>query len=315
MDPTNHLSTDTAEPHDPASPAPDAADPTPANEDRPEPSSAEGGDHAAPEAGEGGEGAELDAGAGDGESGRDGGRRGGAQARIQELVAERNAVTEYAEYWRQRAMELMRAAGKLPPEGGAKSEPPPKLEDFDSTEKWAEAYREWSQQFISRKVETTVEAKTREQREAEKRAETIAAWQQRLTAFAEKKPDALAVIGGRVPITKEMSEVIIASELGPEIAYHLGTHPAEAARIARMSPPQQAAAIGRLEARLEAEKQARGGNPTPPRRQVPKAPPPPTPIDGGGTASIDLENCSLDEYLAHRLGKRRAGPPPARSRR
>ena len=47
-----------------------------------------------------------------------------------------------------------------------------------------------------------------------------------------------------------MAETIRASDIGPEIAYHLGSNPKEAERIARLSPYLQAKEIGRIEAKL-----------------------------------------------------------------
>ena len=51
-------------------------------------------------------------------------------------------------------------------------------------------------------------------------------------------------------ITPEMAEVIKASDLGPEIAYHLGSNPKEALRISQMLPLSQARELGRIEANL-----------------------------------------------------------------
>lgn len=51
-------------------------------------------------------------------------------------------------------------------------------------------------------------------------------------------------------ITPAMAEVIKASEIGPEVAYHLGKNPKEAERIANLSPLAQAREIGKLEASL-----------------------------------------------------------------
>lgn len=53
-------------------------------------------------------------------------------------------------------------------------------------------------------------------------------------------------------ITPAMAEVIKESEVGPELAYHLGKNPKEAARIADLSPLAQAREIGKIEASLVA---------------------------------------------------------------
>jgi hypothetical protein len=47
-----------------------------------------------------------------------------------------------------------------------------------------------------------------------------------------------------------MARAIQASEIGPDVLYHLGTNPKEAARIARLDPILQAREIGKIEVQL-----------------------------------------------------------------
>jgi hypothetical protein len=54
--------------------------------------------------------------------------------------------------------------------------------------------------------------------------------------------------------TTEMAEVILESEIAPEITYYLAENEEKAMQIAQLSPFQQAREIGRIEAKLEAEK-------------------------------------------------------------
>ena len=56
-------------------------------------------------------------------------------------------------------------------------------------------------------------------------------------------------------ITDVMAQTIQSSEVGPELAYHLGTNPKEADRISRLAPLAQAREIGRLQAKLAAAPQ------------------------------------------------------------
>lgn len=53
-------------------------------------------------------------------------------------------------------------------------------------------------------------------------------------------------------VTDVMAETIKASEMGPDLAYWLGTNPKEADRISRLSPLLQAREIGKIEAKLGA---------------------------------------------------------------
>jgi len=73
----------------------------------------------------------------------------------------------------------------------------------------------------------------------------------------------------RVPITPVMAEVIRASDVGPDIAYHLGVNVKEADRISRLPDFLQAKEIGRIEAKLAA---------TPPVKKSTSAPAPVNPV-------------------------------------
>ncbi len=61
---------------------------------------------------------------------------------------------------------------------------------------------------------------------------------------------------GRWQLAPETGELVLYSEFGPEIAYHLATNTEEAIRISGMSPLQQAAQIGRLEASFSSREDA-----------------------------------------------------------
>ena len=54
----------------------------------------------------------------------------------------------------------------------------------------------------------------------------------------------------KLPITDVMAQAIQGSDIGPDIAYHLGSNPKEAARIAKLSPVLQAKEIGKIEVNL-----------------------------------------------------------------
>lgn len=229
-------------------------------------------------------------------------KKGGAEDRIQQLVAERNATKEYADYWRERYLQDI-AAGKQPPPAADEPKPAPTLADFEfDAAKWGDAYAKWAREDAAQAARAAAREEVQSASTEQAKAAARAQWNQRLGEFAKTKPDAAAVIANpALPITDAMTEVITASERGPELAYHLGTNPAEAARIARLSPAQQAAALGRIEAGLSA--------PAPKLKPKPKptnAPEPPNPVGGGGAApGINLETCSLDDYLKARLGKNR----------
>ena len=72
-----------------------------------------------------------------------------------------------------------------------------------------------------------------------------------------------------LPVTEAMARAIQASEIGPDVLYHLGNSPNEAARISRLDPILQAREIGKIEARLGAE---------PPVKRTSNAPAPIAPV-------------------------------------
>jgi len=80
-----------------------------------------------------------------------------------------------------------------------------------------------------------------------------------------------------LPITTVMAQTIQASDIGPDIAYHLGSNPREAERISRLSPYLQAKEIGRIEAKL-------ADSPAPVKKTT-NAPPPIKPVTAKGTSA------------------------------
>lgn len=68
---------------------------------------------------------------------------------------------------------------------------------------------------------------------------------------------------GGPAISNEMAEVIKASDLGPEIAYHLGQNVSESFRIYNLSPLQQAREIGKIEANLMANPSTKNASSAP----------------------------------------------------
>ncbi len=147
---------------------------------------------------------------------------------------------------------------------------PPKLENFESPEAYAETLAE-------QKAEQLVQR--REQ--ARQEAEVIEAYLDRQEEARTKYDDFDQVALNRsVPITDVMAETIRSSELGPDLAYFLGSNLKEAERISRLAPFLQAKEIGRIEAKLAA---------APPVKKTSSAPAPITPVTArtSGSPSYD----------------------------
>jgi hypothetical protein len=95
-----------------------------------------------------------------------------------------------------------------------------------------------------------------------------------------------------------MAQTIQASEIGPDVAYFLGSNPKEADRISRLAPLLQAREIGKLEAKIASD---------PPVKKVSSAPAPITPIRGGKvnapavydtTDPRSIKSMSTSEWIA-----------------
>lgn len=220
-----------------------------------------------------------------------------ARERIEDLVAERNALKKYAEYL-QTQMAVKPAEAPPPAEQPAAvvtTDDAPTLEGvgFD-TDKWTKAMHAWTAKQIEKGVTSAI---TNVQVKAEQ-ATQRQAFETRMAAVAASTPDFQLVLGNpALPrLDNEAAKLVIASELGPQILYHLGKNPDKAARIARQNSTGQAAAIGRLEAEIQIAAKS------PPQKKTPtitKAPAPPTPTPAGGAARVDPMTMSMADFVKH----------------
>jgi hypothetical protein len=137
-------------------------------------------------------------------------------------------------------------------------------------------------------------AETQADNEKKATQEKVTTYNERANKAREAHPDFDTVVDQDLPVSKAMMESIIDSELGAEIAYHLGKNPAEAHRISLLSPLAAAREIGKLEAKLTpAEK--------PTIEEPSKAPKPATPVKGTSTPSnVPSDNDSITDWLAKR---------------
>lgn len=134
--------------------------------------------------------------------------------------------------------------------------------------------------YLEAQIEHRAEQKAREkleQREKAEQSERMAeSFQEKAEKASERYPDFSVVVGNpALSINEAMAEFISESDLGPDLAYHLGKHPLDAARIASMSPVKAARELGRLESEIAARPKA---NPS-------KAPEPITPVGSRGKST------------------------------
>ena len=94
----------------------------------------------------------------------------------------------------------------------------------------------------------------------------------------------------KLPVTNVMAETIQSSEIGPELAYYLGSNPKEAERISRMTPLSQAKEIGKIEAKLVS---------APPVKKTTSAPAPISPVTArsSGSPAFDTTDPRSDKTM------------------
>lgn len=204
------------------------------------------------------------------------------QKRIDEVTAKKYEAEREAAYWR----GIAEASGRqqppqAPPEG------PPREDQFETWDEYDQA-----------RIEYAVEQKLRARDEQTQRTTVLRTYEERAAKARESKPDYESVVNNpSLSITPIMAEVIRVSEAGPEVAYHLGTNPGEAARIAALPDYLQAAELGRLEARLTPMVQQ-------PAQQRAAPPPPPKTLSG---VSAGINKSPSDMSMAEYVAARKAG--------
>jgi hypothetical protein len=160
---------------------------------------------------------------------------------------------------------------------------PARPQDYRSTEDYTRAVAEKAAREVGAEILARQAAQAREI--AARAAHE--AWIEATATFREKAPDFEEIAHNpNLAITPAMADAIRESSRGPEIAYYLGKNPAEAARIAGLPPVSQAAAIARLEARIDE-----------PQASITKAPQPVGTLSGrAGSGGKKLDDMSFEEY-------------------
>lgn len=176
------------------------------------------------------------------------------QEEVDAIVAKRLARERRAFEKQQREQQLAATPS------GVEDEPAPfKLQDFPSPEAYADALAEHKAVRLLQRQQT-----------ARQQSQVLEQYHEREEAAREKYDDFEQVAyNPTLPVTDVMAETIRHSEIGPDVIYHLGKNPKEAARISKLPPFLQAKEIGKIEAKLAS---------APPPTRTTSAPPPITPI-------------------------------------
>jgi len=116
----------------------------------------------------------------------------------------------------------------------------PRAEQFSTVEEYAEKLADFKAQRI-------VQERDNRRMQAEVGAEYSAREEDARGKYDDFEQVAY---NPNLRITSAMAETIKTSEVGPDVAYYLGSNPKEADRISRLPPLAQAKEIGRIEAKL-----------------------------------------------------------------
>ena len=151
-----------------------------------------------------------------------------------------------------------------------KAAPTASVDQFESPEAYAEALAYQKAEELLAKREA-----------AKQQSQVLESYHEREEEARSKYDDFEQVAyNPKLSIPNVMAETIQSSDIGPELAYYLGSNPKDAERISRMTPLGQAKEIGKIEAKLAAE---------PPVKRTTSAPTPISPVTArnSGSPAID----------------------------
>jgi len=212
------------------------------------------------------------------------------KAEIEELEKVRKKKEEEAIYWRKQKAEARADyfRGREPietkpvePTPGVAAEPRPA--DFEDYDKFVAALTDHRVKAARAEWERDTQRRQQEQSQKE-RAENL---RTKLAEGYTKFPDFEEVAFDRsaTHITPMVVELLADCDHPADVAYYLAKNRVEGVAISRMTPIQAARALAKLELKLASEP----SNPSPPSRKTSNAPPPISPIGGGGSAGVNKD--------------------------
>lgn len=215
-------------------------------------------------------------------------KKAGLQKRFGELTRQREEAKREAEYWREQAMK---GQPKADTEQKATDKPKPKAADYESYEAFMEDLADWKADQKLAERERQREQETQQERATREFNELRSTFAERIEQAAEKYEDFEEVAFSEdVPVSEAMATAIMQSELGPDLLYHLGQNPKEAARIAKLPPIAAVRELGKLEAKLS----------EPPTKRASKAPEPIKPVGGRAEVEKDPSDMTDKEFAEWR---------------
>jgi hypothetical protein len=214
------------------------------------------------------------------------------RSRIDELTRYRREAERERDYFRSEVERLRTQPPPKPAEPAAQAKT---LADFNYDEADYQAYL---REEVAKTTRETLAKELQTQREQEDTARRRRTFKQREAEFAKETPD-YREIAYHAPITDEVAQLVTELESGPHLAYFLGKNPEVAAAISELPLRIAAVELGRIDARLTAEREK--AKATPP---VSKAPPPPAKLEGSGDPKVEKDPSEMTDVEFAKWRKR-----------
>lgn len=191
-----------------------------------------------------------------------------------------------------------RLAKLVPREKPSEPADKPKVDSYETYEEYVDALTDWK---IAKKDQERSRLEALD-RARENRRSFLSTWRQKVEVASKKYDDFEETLDSDLVLSREMTEAIMDSDLGCDIAYYLGKHPEEAERIFKLSPYATVREIGKIEHLISSNGTPKQ-NPSPVSESQPvsKTPKPITPVKAGGSANkLPLSQVQPDEYRRRR---------------
>lgn len=222
-----------------------------------------------------------------------------SQKRRERRKAQMERLRQEAEEAQARQRETQERLQRIR-ERAEKSNIPPKENDFQDYNEYLvavgayHAARNMDQRSIEEveEAQKAHEARIQELRQREQ-AEIAQSWSDQVDEAKRRYAD-FDKVAYSAPISDQVAQMIARSDMGADVAYHLGMNPDAARKISAMHPIEAARELGRIEARLSLPKP----------QTASQAPDPVAPVKPRGTGMKSPDKMTYEEYAqARREGK------------
>lgn len=200
--------------------------------------------------------------------------------------------------WQKRVNRLTKEVYELRSQLSAAQQPPvvkPERSQFATDEQYNEALIDYKVEQRIPQVQKRIESGSIEQQ-----------FQVKEEALRNEVEDYDDVIADHIKFPHQSTiDAIVTSDYGPRIRYYLGTHPEETEALLGMNAASASRQIGKIEAKIEAELQAKKDGASA-GKPVSQAKPPIKPVKtSGSTAKIDPNKLSDNDWFKLEQQKKR----------